>query len=238
MRSRLYPVASILVFAILYSYTAIGVIIVLAMAELRMKNAIAKIIQLWAKSVFLIMGKRFPVYGKENLNKGRRYILVANHGSLFDIVAIVSFYPNISWFGRERLLKIPLFGRILKMTDYVPFKEPTYKNTKNMIEQLTAKADQKTIAIFPEGTRTLDGKINTFYRGFIYLLRTKELEILPVTLNGFYRLKPKKRSYIDFSSRLNVVIHKPIDRETLLEKNDNEIVNTVRSVIESAYEFN
>ncbi len=238
MRSRLYAVASILVFAILYSYTAIGVIIVLAMAELRMKNAITKIIQLWAKSVFLVMGKRFPVYGKENLNKKHRYILVANHGSLFDIVAIVSFYPDISWFGREHLLKIPLFGKILKMTDYVPFKEPTYRNTKNMIEQLTAKSDQKTIAIFPEGTRTLDGKINNFYRGFIYLLRTKELEILPVTLNGFYKLKPKKRSYIDFSSSLNVVIHKPIDRESLVAKSDNEIVETVRSVIESAYEFN
>ena len=238
MRSRLYAVISILVFAILYSYTAIGVIIVLIMAELRMKNAVTKIIQLWAKSVFLIMGKRFRVYGKENLNKNNRYILVANHGSLFDIVAIVSFYPGISWFGRERLLKIPLFGRILKMTDYVPYKEPTYRNTRDMIEQLTEKSDQKTIAIFPEGTRTLDGKINTFYRGFIYLLRTRELEILPVTLNGFYDLKPKKRLYIDFNSRLSVVVHKPIERESLLGKNDNEIVAAVRSVIESAYKIN
>lgn len=235
MRSRFYAVLSVPVFAILYSYTAIGVIIVIIMAEFRMKKAITRIIQLWAKSVFFIMGKRFRIYGKENMNRDNRYILVANHGSLFDIVAIVSFYPGISWFGRERLLKIPLFSKILKMTDYVPFKEPTYRNTRHMIEQLNDKSDHKTIAIFPEGTRTLDGKINVFYRGFIHLFRSKELEILPVTLNGFYSLKPKNRSYINFGSKLSVVVHKPITRESLTDKSDAEILNAVKSAIESAY---
>ena len=68
---------------------------------------------------------------------GERYILLANHASMFDIMAIM--------------------------------------------------------AIFPEGTRTLDGKLNSFYRGFIHLLRTTEHDILPVTLSRFYKLKPKNR---------------------------------------------
>jgi 1-acyl-sn-glycerol-3-phosphate acyltransferase len=122
------------------------------------------------------------------------------------------------------------------MTDYIPFKEPTYKNTKEMIDQLVHNSEHHTIAIFPEGTRTLDGKINQFYRGFIYLFRTQELEILPVTLNGFYELKPKNRFYINFNSKLGVIIHKPIKREELLEKNDCEIIETVRNIIESAYQ--
>ncbi len=191
--------------------------------------------QLWAKSVFLIIGKKFQVQGKENINKTKRYILVANHASLFDIVAIMSFYPGISWFGHERLLKVPLFGKILKMTDYVPFKEPNYKNTKEMIGQLINKSNYQTVAIFPEGTRTLSGKINEFYRGFIYLFRTREIEILPVTLNGFYNLKPKNRFYINFDSKLSVVIHKPIKREELIKKSDAEIIEKVKTVIESAY---
>jgi 1-acyl-sn-glycerol-3-phosphate acyltransferase len=190
---------------------------------------------LWAKTIFLIIGKRFRITGKENINREKRYILVANHASLFDIVAIMSFYPGVTWFGHERLLKVPLFGTILKMTDYVPFKEPTYKNTRHMIEQLVNKSKYQTVAIFPEGTRTLDGKINHFYRGFIYLFRTRDIEVLPVTLNGFYKLKPKNRSYIDFGSKLEVVIHEPIKREALINKSDNEIIETVKAVIESAY---
>lgn len=235
MRSRLYAIISIPLFGILYCYTSIGVVILLILALLRMKGPIHAILQFWAKSVFLILGKRFSVIGRENINPEKRYILLANHGSLFDIVAIMSFYSRISWFGHERLLKIPLFGQILKMTDYIPFKEPNYRNTKKMIDQLVHNSGYQTVAIFPEGTRTLNGKINQFYRGFIYLLRTRDIEILPVTLNGFYDLKPKNRFFINFDSKLDVIIHKPIKREDLIGKNDCEIIETVRNTIASAY---
>ncbi|MBK7133572.1 MAG: 1-acyl-sn-glycerol-3-phosphate acyltransferase [Bacteroidales bacterium] len=200
-----------------------------------MKRPIRVLSQFWAKSVFIIIGKKLHVQGRENINKVQRYILVANHASLFDIVAIMSIYSGISWFGHERLLKVPLFGMILRMTDYVPFKEPTVRNTKEMLEQLVLKSREHTVAIFPEGTRTLDGKINDFYKGFIYLFRTSDIGILPVTLNGFYKLKPKNRASIDFDSRLEVIIHEPIKREDLIEKTDIEIIEAVKSIIESAY---
>jgi 1-acyl-sn-glycerol-3-phosphate acyltransferase len=235
MRSRLYGLISIIVFAILYFHTAIFVFIILIFAWLHLKAPIRILSQLWAKSIFLIIGKKFRVHGKENIKKEAKYILVANHASLFDIVAIMSFYPGVSWFGHERLLKVPLFGRILKMTDYVPFKEPTVKNTKEMLEQLLQKSKYQSVAIFPEGTRTLNGKINDFYKGFIYLFRTSEIEILPVTLNGFYELKPKNRFSINFDSKLDVIIHKPIRRDELIEKTDSEIIDTVKSIIESVY---
>jgi 1-acyl-sn-glycerol-3-phosphate acyltransferase len=235
MRSRLYSVISILSFGILYFYTSIILVVVLFFALLHLKAPITKISQFWAKSVFIILGKRFPLSGIENIKSDKKYILVANHGSLFDIVAIMSFYSGITWFGHERLLKVPLFGKILKMTNYVPFREPTYKNTKEMIEQLINCSECHSVAIFPEGTRTLNGKINQFYRGFIYLFRTRDIEILPVTLNGFYKLKPKNRFYINFDSKLDIVIHKPFKREDLIDKNDCEIIETVKNIIESAY---
>ena len=238
MRSRIYSILTIPVFAILYCYTALGVFIILLFAFLKMKQPIKVLSQLWAKTVFLIMGKKFKVHGMENIRQDEKYILVANHASLFDIVAITSFYPGITWFGHERLLKVPLFGKILRMTDYIPFKEPNYRNTREMIEQLVQKSKQQTVAIFPEGTRTLNGRINTFYRGFIYLYRTRNLEILPVTLNGFYDLKPKNRLYINFGSKLDVIIHKPIKREVLADKSDIEIIDTVKGIIESAYHKN
>lgn len=200
-----------------------------------MKGPIRFLSRTWAKTVFLIIGKKFRIYGKELIRKDCRYILVANHASLFDIVAIMSFYPEVSWFGHERLLKVPLFGRILKMTDYVPFKEPTVTNTRLMLDQLVQNSKNQTVAIFPEGTRTLDGKINNFFKGFIYLFRTSDIGILPVTLNGFFNLKPKNRFYINFDSKLEVIIHNPIDREELIDKTDNEIIEFVKSIIESAY---
>jgi 1-acyl-sn-glycerol-3-phosphate acyltransferase len=238
MRSRLYSVISVFTFFVLYCYTAIYLPIILIFAWLNFRNPIYFLSQLWAKTIFLIIGKKFRVQGMEYIRNDLRYILVANHASLFDIVAIMSFYPKISWFGHERLLKVPLFGKILKMTDYIPFKEPTVTNTRKMIEQLVQKSKKQTVAIFPEGTRTLSGNINDFYKGFIYLLRTSDLDILPVTLNGFYMLKPKNRFSINFDSKLNVIIHQPIKREELSAKSDAEIIEIVKSIIQSAYQKN
>jgi len=233
--SGFYTILTILVFGVLYAFTAVGLFFLFILTWMNAKKPVRILSGIWAKSVFFLMCKRLKIHGKENINKKEKYILLANHSSLFDIVAIESFYPSIAWFGHERLLKVPVFGKFLKMTDYVPFKEPTVTNTRHMLEQLMEKSRDKSVALFPEGTRTTSGKINSFYRGFIYLFRTREISILPVTLNGFYDFKPKNRFYINFNSKLNVVIHKPLNREELINKSDNEIIDTVKKVIESAY---
>lgn len=235
MLSGLYRILTVPVYGILYVITAIGIFTAVFLTWINAKKPLTLLTMIWAKSVFLLMGKVIHVKGKENMVKGEKYILIANHASLFDIVAIVSFYPEVSWFGHERLLKVPVFGKFLRMTDYVPFREPTVTNTRHMLEQLMARANNRTVALFPEGTRTIDGKINPFYRGFIYLFRSRNIGILPVTLNGFYNFKPKTRFYINFGTKLEIVIHKPIAREELINKSDNEIRSTVKAVIESAY---
>lgn len=233
--SGLYTLLTVPVYGILYAYTAVGIFVALFLSWINVKKPVLILSKLWAKSVFLLMGKIIHVSGKENINKGEKYILIANHASLFDIVAIMSFYPEVSWFGHERLLRVPVLGKFLKMTDYVPFREPTVTNTRHMLEQLIEKANNRSVALFPEGTRTTSGKINPFYRGFIYLFRSREIGILPVTLNGFYNFKPKTRFYINFGSKLEIVIHKPIPREELINRSDSEITSTVKAVIESAY---
>lgn len=236
-RIRIYTVLSVTVFGILYVFTALTVFVSIPLAFLRWKGAVRFLLRLWARNVFRIMGKKLRIQGLENIRSDGKYILLANHSSLFDIMAIMAFYPGVSWFGHERLLKIPVFSQILKMTDYVPMRKANISTTKQMIDQLIDKSKGHTIAIFPEGTRTLTGEMNNFYRGFIHLLRASDINILPVTLNGFYNLKPKNRFYIDFGTRINVIIHKPIDREVLITKNDAEIINSVRNVIESSLRY-
>ncbi|MCF8224628.1 MAG: 1-acyl-sn-glycerol-3-phosphate acyltransferase [Bacteroidales bacterium] len=234
LRKRMYSFISVPVFAVLYTYTAIAVFIVIVFSYMRWKGGVFAVMGFWAKSVFPIMGKKLRIQGKEKFDRNRKFILLANHSSMFDIIAIMAFFPRVSWFGRDNLLKVPLFGKMLLMTDYIPMTMANIRNTRRMVEQLVEKSTSRTIAIFPEGTRTLNGKINPFYRGFIYLLRASETDILPVTLNGFFKLKPKNRSYINFGAKLEVIIHEPIPGKSLTPLEDKEIVDKVKSVIESA----
>jgi 1-acyl-sn-glycerol-3-phosphate acyltransferase len=226
---------SVPVFVILYLVTALGVFLVLILTWMNKNRPVQCLTRVWAKCIFLMMFKKLKISGRENINRNEKYLILANHASLFDIVAIMSFYPEVSWFGHERLLRVPLFGRFLMMTDYIPFREPTVTNTRHMLEQLLEKSRNRSVALFPEGTRTADGKINPFYRGFIHLYRTRDISILPVTLNGFYDLKPKNRFYINFRSKLEVIIHEPIAHAELSHGSDHEIIERVRSIIESAH---
>ena len=137
---------------------------------------------------------------------------------------------------KEYLVKIPVFGKLLKMINYVPMKVADLRNTREMILRLTENTKNQTVAIFPEGTRTSDGSINRFRKGFIHVMRASELSIVPVTLNGFYKFKPKNRFAINFSARLVVVVHQPISQSVLREKDDREIIDHIKGIIESAYD--
>jgi 1-acyl-sn-glycerol-3-phosphate acyltransferase len=233
-RIRIYTILTITAFGILYLFTGIMILIGMPFVLLRLKGVVRFLMRTWAKSVFLIIGKKMHVEGLEKIKKDGKYILIANHSSLFDIIAITSFFPGVSWFGHERLLKIPVFRLLLKMSDYVPMKKTSIKNTKETIDTLIKKSKGHTIAMFPEGTRTLDGKVNDFYRGFIRVLRASAINVLPVTLNGFYVLKPKNRFYINFSSKISVIIHEPVSRALLIDKTDSEIITVLKNIIESS----
>jgi 1-acyl-sn-glycerol-3-phosphate acyltransferase len=233
-RIALYKALSVPAFGLMYLFTAFMILIGMPFIYLKRKKSVKFLMRIWAKTIFLIIGKKVVIQGAENLHNDNRFILVANHASLFDIIAIVSVIPDISWFGHERLLRVPLFRRVLILTDYIPMRKASYRNTKEMINLLKGQSKKNNIAIFPEGTRTLNGKINDFYRGFILLLRASEIGVLPVTLNGFYSLKPKNRFYIDFSTSLSITIHPSIGRESLIALSDREIAEKVRNTIESA----
>lgn len=230
---RLFSVLSVPAFGILYLMTVLIILLLLPILSMNMKKTAHSIIRVWAVSVFYVIGKRVHIEGYENIARHGKYILVANHASLFDIVAIISFFPDLSWFGHERLTRIPVFNHLLKMMNYIPMKRSGFRDTKEMINQLIEKSEAHTIGIFPEGTRSLDGKINDFYRGFIILLKNADIDVLPVTLKGFFDLKPKNRFYIGFDSRLDIVIHKPILRADLLLLDDAMIISKVKGKIES-----
>ncbi len=234
MQVFILSVYTIISYAFLYPFTFFNVIIVLLFNILGLQKAIPAILKFWARGTFFIIGKFFKIEGKENINKKRKYILMANHASMFDIMGIMTICPNISWFGRAHLLKIPVFGKLLEVINYIPMKSTDLRNAKHMVEQLVRKSENQTVAIFPEGTRTKNGEMSSFRKGFLHVLKARELDILPVSLIGFYEFNPKKRFYFDYSKKLSAKIHPPIPYSELKKLDDKEIISVVQSKIESA----
>jgi len=234
MRIAFLYIYTTISYLILYPFTFINVLIILTLNVFKLEKAIRAILRFWARGTFIIVGKSFKLEGKEHIDKNRKYILMANHASMFDIMAVMAICPSVSWFGRAHLLNIPIFGTFLKAINYIPMKSTDLRNTKQMVGQLINKTKNQTVAIFPEGTRTVNGEMNNFRRGFLHVLKASKLDILPVSLIGFFEFKPKDRFYFEYSKKLSAKIHKPIAYSELEKLNDKEIIRTVQSKIESA----
>lgn len=190
---------------------------------------------IWARGLFWLMGTHIHVYGREKIERGKKYIMLINHASIYDIPAIIAVFPRVSWLGRSYLVHIPVFGYFLKNTDYIPIDPGDREKSRESIQRSIAKADSITIALFPEGTRTLSGELGPFKKGFIHILKATNLDILPVTLNGMFRLKPKIRFIIDPRVRLEAIVSDPISSAELINLSDTEIIERVKAAIANKY---
>jgi 1-acyl-sn-glycerol-3-phosphate acyltransferase len=210
------------------------VLTVLFLHTTGLRKTTPTVLKFWARGSFLMIGKFYKIEGREYVKPGQKYILLTNHSSLFDIMGIMAINSSVSWFGRANLTHIPVFGKVLRVIHYIPMQSSDLKNTKNMIGELIRSTENQTVAIFPEGTRTTTGDLNRFHKGFLHVLKASQLDILPVTLRGFYEFKPKNRFYFNYPVKLSAHIHPPISYKGLEHLDDREIIEKVKTQIASA----
>lgn len=239
--SRLRPVLvfyTLVVYGLQYSFTAILVTLGIALSYLRLALVVKIGQYVWAKGIFFLMGKRVRVIGWEHVDKTKKHLLIANHTSIYDIPAIMTIVPRIAWIGRKYLVDIFGFGHLLKMIHYVPIEPGQPKQSRESISQAIERAkDGLTIAIFPEGTRTIDGKIGAFKKGFIHIMRSADMDVIPITLNGFFSLKPKTRFFIDPRGKLEIVIHPVLKNEYLRELPNEKVMEIARDAVQKSYQY-
>ena len=229
---------TLFVYGLQYSFTAIIVIVGIGFSYLRLAPFVRLGQYLWAKSLFILMGKRVRIVGLENVDKSKKHLLIANHTSIYDIPAIMTIVPRIAWIGRKYLVDIFGFGHLLKMTNYIPIEPGQPKQSRASICRAIEHAkDGLTVAIFPEGTRTIDGKLSAFKKGFIHIMRSADLDVLPITLNGFYSLKPKNRFFIDPRGKLEIVIHPVLKNVDIRDLPDEKVLEIARNAIDKSYQY-
>ena len=86
--------------------------------------------------------------------------------------------------------------------------------------------------MFPEGTRTPTGRVQSLKRGFIRILRESGLDLLPITIQGTFVLKPKHRITFSPRERIQLVVHEPIENGLLARLTDQAIAEKVRSILD------
>jgi len=170
--------------------------------------------------MFKASGISFTCSGKENIEPGKSYIYISNHSSILDIPSVKLSLPfNVKFIAKKELFKIPLFGFAMKRVGQIPIDR---QNRRKAIESLgIAKQRLKdgfSIWMAPEGTRSTDGNVGKFKKGAFMTARQAEVEIVPVSICGPWRILPRNTRKI-VPGRIDVHIHPPIatDSEDILK---------------------
>ena len=192
--------------------------------------------QWFVRSLFAIIGKRLKVTGYDNVDPDRAYLIISNYPSFYAGFALIGAFPRASVVVKAFLKRIPLLGQVLCRLGTIFVQPGRDGQGRRAIDYSLSERDVvPSVIILPEGARTPDGRIQAFRSGFVHILRQTSLDLLPVTLNGLYHLKPMRRFHMDPDAEPELLIHAPISNSTARQMRDEELLTMVQSVIGSVY---
>lgn len=195
------------------------------------------IMRIWSRILLLAGGVKLQVEGKENIRKGESYIIVGNHQSHMDIpVAVVALPISVRIVSKKELFKIPVFGWGMRAAGII---EIDRFNRKQAIETLKRTGDiarqhHLSILVFPEGTRSPDGKIHPFKKGPFIMAINTGIPVLPISISGTRNILPKKKLRIH-KGRVLVKIHPPIPTVDLDLEDRNALLKKTHLLVEKGF---
>jgi 1-acyl-sn-glycerol-3-phosphate acyltransferase len=201
------------------------------------EKMIRRIAHQWAKILLSLSGINIEVAGKENVSTEAPQIFMANHQGDFDILIFLAHIPvDFLWTAKKELFRIPVFGRAMRKAGYIKIDRQNHLKAMEGLEKTEDKVRKGiSIAAFPEGTRSRDGRLLPFKQGMFYLAIQTGAPIVPVTIIGSNKIMPKGSLRLR-RGEITMVIDKPIDTGGYTIESRNALISRVREVIESNYE--
>ncbi len=195
--------------------------------------------RVWGRLFCFIVGVTVIVEGLDAIQKGKTYIFAANHASQFDIFAFQGYFPHsFRWIAKKELFRIPVFGQTMRKVGYIAIDRSKGRQAlKSLDEAARQIAAGKSVLIFPEGTRTADGKLQEFKAGAILLAIKAGVPVVPIAFVNSYQILPKGK----FLARKGTIIirvgtpmatdhYKAKDKQVLAK----ELYQQVRSLLETS----
>lgn len=159
----------------------------------RYGKRVYRINQFWAWLLLRMGGISLNVEGQENIDTDQQYIFMVNHQSNVDIPVIVQSLARfqLRWIAKKELLWVPFFGWAMWATKHITVDRSDPQSAVRSLERAKEKiAAGISVVVFPEGTRSTNGKLLRFKKGGFMLAVQANTKIVPVTINGSRNLLP------------------------------------------------
>ena len=188
----------------------------------------------WARMILRVCGVKVVVKGRQNVDTDMPHIYMANHQSYFDIFTLLAYLPvDFKFILKQELMKIPLFGHAMKRAGYIAInREDPRKAVRSINEAAKRIKNGTSVLIFPEGTRSVDGRLQSFKKGGFHLALKSGCDLLPVTIRNSHNIVPKGSLRVN-RGIITMTIGKPLPVKAYSKRNTDQLMNRVREAIMS-----
>jgi 1-acyl-sn-glycerol-3-phosphate acyltransferase len=179
-----------------------------------------------------LAGVRVTVSGGEQLSQAGPYIFAANHQSQFDIFALQGYLGvDFRWLAKKELFAVPIFGAGMRAAGYIAVDRSKGRQALQSLNEAAQRIkDGTSVIIFPEGTRSPDGKLMPFKSGAMALAIKAGVPLVPVAISGTHQVLAKGRILctpgqvcIRLGPPIDTTPFKPADKQLLATRLQEEV---------------
>ncbi|MCQ4637472.1 1-acyl-sn-glycerol-3-phosphate acyltransferase [Anaerovorax odorimutans] len=188
--------------------------------------------KVWSRNVLKMFGSELVVHGEENLPQEGPVVYIGNHQGYADIIAYAAALNTIQFgfVAKEDLGNIPLYGKWIRRIRSVLIKRDDPRASLKAIDEgIELIKKGFSLMIFPEGTRSKGPQPGDFKRGAFKLAVKPEVPIIPVSLSGSYKMY--EETGILKGTRIDVMIHPPVETKGLSRKEEKEMCLAVEKTV-------
>ena len=186
----------------------------------------------WARSICRAGGVAVMVTGTGMLDPGKPYIFAVNHQSQVDIFVLQGFLGvDFRWLAKKELFRVPIWGPAMRRAGYIPIDRSHGRQAIKSLEEAAKKiAAGTSVVIFPEGTRSKDGKLHDFKAGAMVLAIKSGVPIVPVAILGTYEILPKGKLLLSPGS-VQIRVGRPIETKKFNSREKHELARVSQEAV-------
>lgn len=175
---------------------------------------------------------KIKISGNTDINDHQPYVVVSNHLSLADIPLISNLPWEMKWIAKKELFDIPIVGWMMKLAGDISVDRRALNRKELTFEQARYYLSHNcSVMFFPEGTRSLSGKLNAFTRGAFELAIREQVSILPLVIDGTQNALPKRSWKFGSARNIRLKVLNPVSTDGLGRNDVSTLTKQVRAQI-------
>ena len=183
------------------------------------------------RAALRVAGVRLDVRGREKIPRGRPAVYMPNHQSNADPPAVFVLLPPVLVLAKKEFFRVPILGRAMRLRGFIPVDRRDRERAIAAVEQAAKSLRAgNSFLVFPEGTRSPDGRLQPFKRGVFIMAIKAGAPIVPVSVSGSAKIMPKGEFAIH-PGVMRITFHDPVPTEGCAIEDRARIMEAVRRAI-------